>query len=990
MDESLYDEFGNYLGPDLSEEEDEEEVEEYQQQQQQQEDETMEEDQDDNAMDEDVPLRPSTALARLGDIPQSQVVLHEDRRYYPTAEEVYGEGVETLVEEEDTQPLSEPIIQPVKVKSFQLEEKDLPETKFRKQYMSDLMGFVPRIRNVALVGHLHHGKTSIMDMLVNETHTKDWKAGVQDRYTDTHPLERARGVSIKSMPLTLVMQDTKDVSYLLNVIDTPGHADFIDEVTAAIRLADGVVLVVDAIEGVMANTERILRHCIQEQLSLTLLINKVDRLILELKLPPTDAYFKLKHTIEEVNTIISQTPGGEGIRLSPELGNVCFASSQMGWCFTLKSFAKLYADSYPGIDIDGFSRRLWGNVYFNPETRKFGRNAPDSRTKRSFVHFILEPLFKIYGQVIGEDADKLKETLDSLGIYLKPKQYAMDVKPILKLVLDQFFGPPTGFVDMVSQHIPSPADNAARKFEHIYTGPTDTTTALAMKRCDPNGPLMICITKLYGSADGERFDAFGRIMSGTVRVGQKVRVLGEGYSLEDEEDMKVQQVESVQVFESRYRINTNTVSAGNWVLLGGVDASIFKTATITGMSPPEDEDFFIFSPLRHVAQSVMKIAIEPVNPSELPKMLEGLRNINKSYPVLATKVEESGEHIILTPGELYMDSALHDLRKIYSEIDLKVADPVVRFCETVLDTSSLKCFAETPNKRNKLTMIAEPLEKEIVQDIEALRVSTEWTAKKLGSHFQEKYDWDILAARNIWAFGPDMNGPNILLDDTLPSEVNKPVLKTVKDSIRQGFQWGTREGPLCDEPIRAVKFRLIGAELASEPIYRGSGQIIPTARRVCYSSFLMATPRLMEPVYSVEVQAPADCVSAVYTVLSRRRGHVLKDIPKAGSPHYTVKAVIPVIESFGFETDLRTHTQGQAFCQQMFDSWQVVPGDPLDKSIVLKPLEPSPAQHLARDFMVKTRRRKGLSEDVSVNKFFDQEMLLNMAQLEAEGYGFNL
>lgn len=146
----------------------------------------------------------------------------------------------------------------------------------------------------------------------------------------------------------------------------------------------------------------------------------------------------------------------------------------------------------------------------------------------------------------------------------------------------------------------------------------------------------------------------------------------------------------------------------------------------------------------------------------------------------------------------------------------------------------------------------------------------------------------------------------------------------------------------------------------------------------------------MEPVYNVEVQAPADCVSAVYTVLARRRGHVLKDIPKAGSPLYTVHAVIPVIESFGFETDLRTHTQGQAFAQQMFDHWQTVPGDPLNKSIVLRPLEPSPMQHLARDFMIKTRRRKGLSEDVSVNKFFDQDMLLNLAQLDSEGFGFDL
>jgi U5 small nuclear ribonucleoprotein component len=85
----------------------------------------------------------------------------------------------------------------------------------------------------------------------------------------------------------------------------------------------------------------------------------------------------------------------------------------------------------------------------------------------------------------------------------------------------------------------------------------------------------------------------------------------------------------------------------------------------------------------------------------------------------------------------------------------------------------------------------------------------------------------------------------------------------------------------------------------------------------------MATPRLMEPYLFVEVQAPADCVSAVYTVLAKRRGHVTQDAPVPGSPLYTIKAFIPAIDSFGFETDLRTHTQGQAFCLSVFHHWQV-------------------------------------------------------------------
>lgn len=277
-------------------------------------------------------------------------------------------------------------------------------------------------------------------------------------------------------------------------------------------------------------------------------------------------------------------------------------------------------------------------------------------------------------------------------------------------------------------------------------------------------------------------------------------------------------------------------------------------------------------------------------------------------------------------------------------------------------------------------MIAEPLEKGLAEDIENEKVDINWNRKKLGEFFQTKYDWDLLAARSIWSFGPDETGPNILVDDTLPSEVDKNLLSNVTDSIVQGFQWATREGPLCEEPIRNVKFKILDAMIANEPIHRGGGQIIPTSRRVAYSAFLMATPRLMEPYYFVEVLAPADCVSAVYTVLSKRRGHITQDIPVSGSPLYTVKAFIPAIDSFGFETDLRTHTQGQAFCLSVFHHWQIVPGDPLDKSILIKPLEPQPAPHLAREFMVKTRRRKGLSEDVSINKFFDDPMLLELAK----------
>ncbi|KAM7262699.1 hypothetical protein ACFE04_000382 [Oxalis oulophora] len=887
--------------------------------------------------------------------------------------------------DEDEQTLEQPIIKPVRNIKFEVGVKD-SSTYISTQFLLGLMSNPALVRNVALVGHLHHGKTLFMDMLVEQTHhmsTFDTKSEKHMRYTDTRIDEQERKISIKTVPMSLVLEDSNSKSYLCNVMDAPGHVNFSDEMSAALRLADGAVLIVDAAEGVMVNTERAIRHAIQEHLPIVVVINKVDRLITELKLPPKDAYYKIRHTIEVINNHIfaASSKAGNVEAIDPAAGNVCFASASAGWSFTLQSFARLYVKLH-GIpfDADKFATRLWGDYYFHPD-RTFKKKPPPEGGDRSFVQFVLEPLYKLYSQVIGEHRKSVEATLLELGVTLSNAAYKLNVRPLLRLACSSVFGSASGFTDMLVKHIPSAKDSASRKIDHIYTGPKNSTIYKSMVNCDPSGPVMVNVTKLYPKSDCSVFDAFGRVYSGTLQTGQTVRVLGEGYSPEDEEDMTVKEVTKLWVYQARYRIPIGKAPPGSWVLIEGVDASIMKTATICNTEG--DEDVYIFRPLQFNTLPVVKTATEPLNPSELPKMVEGLRKISKSYPLAITKVEESGEHTILGTGELYLDSIMKDLRELYSEVEVKVADPVVSFSETVVESSSMKCYAETPNKKNKITMIAEQLEPGLAEDIEKSVVCIDWNRRQLGDFFRTKYDWDLLAARSIWAFGPDKQGPNILLDDTLPTEVDKGLLGAVRDSIVQGFQWGAREGPLCDEPMRNVKFKIVDANIANEPLHRGAGQIIPTARRVAYSAFLMATPRLMEPVYFVEIMTPVDCVSAIYTVLSRRRGHVTADVPQPGTPAYIVKAFLPVIESFGFETDLRYHTQGQAFALSVFDHWAIVPGDPLDKSIVLRPLEPAPIQHLAREFMVKTRRRKGMSEDVSINKFFDEAMVLELSQQAA-------
>lgn len=179
--------------------------------------------------------------------------------------------------------------------------------------------------------------------------------------------------------------------------------------------------------------------------------------------------------------------------------------------------------------------------------------------------------------------------------------------------------------------------------------------------------------------------------------------------------MTVREAKYLYLNQSRYKLTIKEAIAGNWVLIEGIDQSISKSATVVEF---KEQALSIMRPIQFCTTPVVKVAIEPLIPSELPKMLDGLRKVNKSYPILITKVEESGEHVLIGTGELYMDCVLHDLRLMYSEIEIKVSDPSVRFCETVIDTSAILCYAETPNKKNKVTMTASPLDVGLSDDIE--------------------------------------------------------------------------------------------------------------------------------------------------------------------------------------------------------------------------------------------------------------------------------
>eukprot|EP00934_Nitzschia_sp_Nitz4_P005834 Nitzschia sp. Nitz4//scaffold141_size107518//24707//27903//NITZ4_004269-RA/size107518-augustus-gene-0.80-mRNA-1//1//CDS//3329536267//5824//frame0 len=1025
-DDELYDEFGNYIGPELdssSDEDDEDEDEEEQQQQQRPSssvdapDDASEVSEGDEAAGAMV-VSQGNEEATTAD-PINAIVLHEDKEHYASAADTYGEDVRTAVLDEDAMDLDTPIVEPVKEKRHTVEDTAASaETQYNYIYQDAFLTSLvsnettKTRRFVAIIGHLHHGKTALVDSLMEPTLQSGFgpKASLEDqgvRYTDTLKAEQERHLSIKSTPMTMVLSDTRGKSYAISMVDCPGHMNFHDESVATLRLVDGAMLVVDALEGVMMHTELLIQQAVAEGLKIVLYISKLDRLMVELKLPPRDAYYKLLEIIESVNDLIAKASCSRYPPLTPANGTVCFGSALHGYSFTLPSFAQLYADHHDdslGSNLTSaqFAAKLWGNWYWDPESQKFYASSKDCLARvvdRSFVTLVLAPMYKIYTACLGESEEVTARMLRGLGVLLKKEQLRASARPLLRAAFSKFLEVAgCGIVDTLVKHIPSPQAAANGKIHRCYSGPISPDSAViqSMLATDSKGPLVAHVTKLYSSPDGSSFDALARIYSGTVAPGQRVKVLGEAYvPNEDDEDCTIATVESVSIPRGRRKTPVTLATAGNWVLLQGIDATISKSATIIGVKEGDEDQadsedpVHIFSPLKFPfvgGESIVKMALEPLQPAELPKMVEGLRRVSKSYPMVQTRVEESGEHVLFGTGELYMDCVLHDLRHVHADLEVKVSDPVVAFRETVVETSSLKCFGETTNKRNKLTMIAEPLDEGMAERLEAGKVKLDWDKRKLGRFFQSQYGWDLLSSRSVWAFGDSpTRGTNLLMDDTLPSEVDKDVLNSCRSSIVQGFQWATREGPLCEEPVRGTKLKILDVTLADKPIHRGGGQVIPTARRVVHSSILTATPRLMEPIYRLQIQCPGEIVDSIQNVLKRRRGHIVKDRPISGTLLYNVRGFLPVLDSFGFETDLRTFSQGQAMVHSVFDHWAVVPGDPLDKNILLHPLEPSPPQHLARELLLKTRRRKGLSEDVSINKFFDEAMKQHMELNTQEG-----
>uniref|UniRef100_A0A1I8H7V6 Tr-type G domain-containing protein n=1 Tax=Macrostomum lignano TaxID=282301 RepID=A0A1I8H7V6_9PLAT len=801
------------------------------------------------------------------------------------------------------------------------------------------------IRNMSVIAHVDHGKSTLTDSLLSKAGIIASARAGETRFTDTRKDEQERCITIKSTAVSMYYElsepdvnfvktlqevskrsdGTDECGFLINLIDSPGHVDFSSEVTAALRVTDGALVVVDCNSGVCVQTETVLRQAIAERIKPVLFMNKMDCSLLTLKKGKEDLYQQFQRVVENIN------------------GTVGFGSGLHAWAFTLKQFAEIYASKFK-IEPEKLMKRLWGDNFYNTETRKWVKTQESDKCVRGFIQFMFEV-------VMDKPIEEGLKLAEKLNIKLDAEERELSGKPLLKVMMRKWLPAGDTLLQMIAIHLPSPVTSQRYRMELLYEGPHDDEAAIGIKTCDPKAPLMMYISKMVPTSDKGRFYAFGRVFSGVVSA-TKVRIMGPNFAPGKKDDLFEKSIQRTILMMGRYTEPIEDVPCGNICGLVGVDQFLVKTGTITTYAAAHNMRVMKFS-----VSPVVRVAVDCKNPSDLPKLVEGLKRLAKSDPMVQIYNEESGEHIVAGAGELHLEICLKDLEEDHAQIPIKTGDPVVSYRETVTNESNQTVLSKSPNKHNRLYMKARPLDEDLCKDIDDGKIAPRQDAKDRGRILADTYSWDVTEARKIWCFGPDTNGPNLVVDVTKGVQY----LAEIKDSVVAAFQWATKEGVLCDENMRGCRFDICDVTLHTDAIHRGGGQIIPTARRCFYAAVLTAEPALLEPVYLCEIQCPENAVGGIYGVLNRRRGVVFSEEQVSGTPMFIVKAHLPVNESFGFTSDLRQATGGQAFPQCVFDHWQVMPGDPLTAGT-------KPSQ-----IVLDTRKRKGLQEGIPpLDRFLDK------------------
>lgn len=947
--------------------------------------------------------------------------------------------------------------------------------------------------------------------------------------------------------------------YLINLIDSPGHIDFSSEVSTASRLCDGAVVLVDAVEGVCSQTVTVLRQTWTEKLKPLLVVNKMDRLITELRMTPSEAFVHLNKLLEQVNAVLGSFFQGErmeedlnwrekmeervnaavaakanaaddttssselqfeerddeDIYFAPEKNNVIFSSAIDGWAFTCRQFASLYEKKL-GIKRGILEKVLWGSFYLDPKTKKIlgAKHLKGRNLKPMFVQLVLEPVWTAYEATVGGDNGKgdptlLEKVTKSLNITVPPHvMRSRDHRLMLTTVFSSWLPLSTALLVSVVESLPSPPSAQQERMPAVLDSSPGSEKvdkkvrdAMVSFKHEKSDPVVAFVSKMVSvpeselpenrrkanqmtgeeardlarrkraeaaraqselnqngvggltqaleevnlddfapeveekQIDPEHLIGFARIYSGTLSVGDSIYVIPPKWSPADpgtEPTPETIEVTALYMLMGRNMEALESVPAGVVFGIAGLEGKILKSGTLCSQL----DGAVNLAGVSMLGQPIVRVALEPTNPADLDKMINGLRLLVQSDPCAEYEQFSSGEHVLLTAGELHLERCLTDLKERFARCDIQAGAPIVPYRETIVRTQEMRppvnkdlgrgvVVTSTTSKQVSVSISVRPLPSNVTEflgrNAESIKKAYEKrfleadevivgeapievdpttvsniivSADELKKQLQQQLEtgqgrdtWKNVVDR-ISGFGPRRTGPNLLIDatkdgilpkvfatanaDTSPSAGKALHPGHLSDKITYAFQLAMAQGPLCSEPVQGVAVFVEDISLnladddhsARDNLGRLTGEVIKTFQAAIRSGFLDWSPRIMLAMYTVEIQASTEVLGRVYDVLTKRRGRVVAETMKEGTPFYTIQALLPVAESFGFADEMRKRTSGAAQPQLVFAGFEILDEDPFWVPFTEDDLEDlgelADKENVAKRYMDAVRRKKGL------------------------------
>ncbi|MFX1365700.1 MAG: GTP-binding protein [Promethearchaeota archaeon] len=698
-----------------------------------------------------------------------------------------------------------------------------------------LMEKTKNIRNFGLVGHIDHGKTTLSDSLLSEAGFLSSDLAGEARALDFLEEEQRRGITMKSANISLYYEKSLEGydPFLINLVDTPGHLDFSGKVTRALRLVDGVVVVVDAVEEVITQSETVIKQALQEGVKPVLFINKIDRLIRELRLSDGEIKEKYIRIIKSFNTLIERFathPFNKKWKVSPLAGNVAFGSALHKWGFTLNILEK--------------------------SSLKF-RDIRERYNKETYT----------------------KETYADLATYF----------PIHKAILE-----------MVVDHLPNPIEAQKYRIKKIWDGDINSELGKAMVNCDPNGPLIVCLSKVQ--VDKHGLISTGRIFSGSCTNKKEIFLLNEN---------TYERIQRLAIFMGQRREHAEKIPVGNIVAIEGLKKiksgeTIIESEKIDKMVP--------FESVKYITTPVVTVSIEPEYLRDLDKMKELIENLLIEDPNLKFDInKENGEFLLSGAGPLHLEVTANEIGK--RGINVSISEPRAVFKESCRKKSPL-ISVTSPNSTSFLKLRIERLDEITIKFFQDVDYKTIKPFTKLKEILREKTSLNEEEIENFWMCDYDQN--------ILIYKCEFELKEFYKNAIQEIIEKIHLNGPLCAEKIAEIKITIEGLNISDIPDENIFTELSVMFYDAIKKGLNEAELILLEPIYHTIIQLPPDYIKNTMSLLTKYSAKI-KMVDQDKDYQAVMEILIPVRHSIKFAEEIRSTSSGRAFWQNEFYAFMEVP-----------------------------------------------------------------